>query len=69
MAQVGSADLVIVGGGCVGCSIALHAARLDRGLSIVLLERQHLGWGATGRRQLSVNTIAIPKLQEWLWRV
>ncbi len=33
----------------MGCSIALHAAKLQRGLRIILLERQHVGWGATGR--------------------
>ena len=43
------ADLLIVGGGCVGCSIALHAAKLDPALRIVLVERQHVAWGTTGR--------------------
>ena len=47
--MIESADLVIVGGGCVGCSIALHVARLDQSLKIVLLERQHVAWGATGK--------------------
>jgi sarcosine oxidase subunit beta len=41
--------LVIVGGGCVGCSIALQTAKLDRILKIVLVERQHVAWGSTGR--------------------
>jgi sarcosine oxidase subunit beta len=41
--------LVIVGGGCVGCSIALNAARLDPSLRIILVERQHIAWGTTGR--------------------
>ena len=49
MSRVGFNNLVIVGGGCVGCSIALHAARLDPSLKIVLLERQHVAWGATGK--------------------
>lgn len=44
-----AADLVIVGGGCVGCSIALQTARLDQSLKIVLIERQHVAWGSTGR--------------------
>jgi glycine/D-amino acid oxidase-like deaminating enzyme len=44
-----SADIVIVGGGCVGCSIAFHAAKLQPGLKIILVERQHISWGATGR--------------------
>jgi len=49
MTKADKADLVIVGGGCIGCSIALHAARLGKGLRIFLLERQHVAWGATGR--------------------
>lgn len=49
MSQTEAADMVIVGGGCIGCSIALHAARLNQGLRIILLERQHVAWGATGR--------------------
>jgi sarcosine oxidase subunit beta len=44
-----SADIVIIGGGCVGCSIAFHAAKLKQGLRIVLVERQHPAWGATGK--------------------
>jgi len=46
---VDSADLVIVGAGCIGCSIALHAARLDPNLKVVLVERQHVAWGTTGK--------------------
>jgi len=49
LAGIESADLLIVGGGCVGCSIALHAAKLDPALRIVLVERQHVAWGTTGR--------------------
>ncbi len=33
----------------MGCSIAFHAAKLKQGLKIILVERQHVGWGATGR--------------------
>jgi sarcosine oxidase subunit beta len=47
--MIDSPDLLIVGGGCIGCSIALHAARLDPKLKIMLLERQHVAWGSTGR--------------------
>ena len=42
-----SADVVVVGGGCTGLSVALHAA--ERGLSVVLLEGGRVGWGASGR--------------------
>ncbi len=42
------ADVCIIGGGVIGCSIAYHLARASR-LKIVLLERGHLGGGSTGR--------------------
>src|SRR6185369_16538423 len=44
-----SADVVIVGGGCMGASVAYHLAR--RGVTdVVLVEReQMLGTGSTGR--------------------
>jgi glycine/D-amino acid oxidase-like deaminating enzyme len=42
-----SADCVIVGGGFTGLSTALHLA--ERGLSVVLVEANEPGWGASGR--------------------
>lgn len=42
------ADVCIIGGGVVGCSIAYHLVRASP-LKIVLLERGHLGGGSTGR--------------------
>lgn len=42
-----SADVVVVGGGFTGLSAALHAA--EAGFSVVLLEGQRIGWGASGR--------------------
>src|SRR4051794_23896499 len=41
------ADACVVGGGYAGISCALELA--SRGFSVVLLEAQRLGWGASGR--------------------
>jgi gamma-glutamylputrescine oxidase len=41
------ADVCVVGGGIAGCSAALHLA--ERGLRVVLLEENRIGWGASGR--------------------
>lgn len=44
-----TADVVIVGGGCMGASVAFHLARLGI-TNVVLLEREaQLGTGSTGR--------------------
>ncbi|MCA0995026.1 NAD(P)/FAD-dependent oxidoreductase [Alloyangia pacifica] len=42
-----SADLLVIGGGFLGLSSALHAA--EAGLSVVLIEAQGPGFGASGR--------------------
>ena len=41
------ADVCIVGGGYTGLSAALHLA--EAGMSVVLLEAQRVGFGASGR--------------------
>ncbi|MFT4793806.1 MAG: gamma-glutamylputrescine oxidase [Paracoccaceae bacterium] len=41
------ADVAIVGGGFTGLSSALHLA--EQGASVVLIEAQRIGWGASGR--------------------
>jgi gamma-glutamylputrescine oxidase len=41
------ADVCVVGGGFAGMSTALHLA--EKGLSVVLLEKNRVGWGASGR--------------------
>ena len=41
------ADVCIVGGGYTGLSTALHLR--ERGFSVVLLEAEKVGWGASGR--------------------
>ncbi len=49
------ADICVVGGGYAGLSAALQLA--GRGLSVVLLEANRIGWGASGRNggQLGVG--------------
>jgi len=42
-----SCDVCVVGGGIAGTSAALHLA--ERGFNVILLEAQHIGWGASGR--------------------
>ena len=49
-----TADLCVVGAGITGLSAALHAA--EAGLSVVLLEAQRVGWGASGRNGGQVGT-------------
>ena len=41
------ADVCVIGGGFTGLSAALHLA--EAGRSVVLLEAQRIGWGASGR--------------------
>ncbi|MBS0578862.1 MAG: FAD-binding oxidoreductase [Proteobacteria bacterium] len=41
------ADVCVVGGGIAGCSTALHLA--ERGMRVILLEANRIGWGASGR--------------------
>jgi len=42
-----TADVVVIGGGVIGTSIAFHLARLGAG-EVLLLERKQLAAGATG---------------------
>ena len=48
------ADLCVVGGGITGLTAALEAA--EAGMSVVLLEAQRVGWGASGRNGGQVGT-------------
>ena len=51
-------DIAIIGGGLSGVSVAFHCAKL--GLKACLLEKQTIGWGASGRNGGQV----IPGLKE-----
>ncbi|MDO6589757.1 MULTISPECIES: NAD(P)/FAD-dependent oxidoreductase [Rhodobacterales] len=58
-----SADVAIIGGGFTGIASAVELA--ERGLSVVVLEANKIGWGATGRNggqvtgSLSGDTAAV----------
>jgi glycine/D-amino acid oxidase-like deaminating enzyme len=43
-----TADIVIIGGGCIGASIALHLAERQAG-KVILLEKKELANGASGK--------------------
>lgn len=47
LSQTIDADVCIVGGGFTGLSAALHLA--EQGVSVVVLEAERAGWGASGR--------------------
>lgn len=47
LAEHVEADVCVIGGGYAGVSAALELA--ERGYSVVLLEAQRIGWGASGR--------------------
>ncbi|WP_051402405.1 NAD(P)/FAD-dependent oxidoreductase [Lutibaculum baratangense] len=48
------ADVAILGGGYTGLSAALHLA--EKGLDVVLLEQNRVGWGASGRNGGQIHT-------------
>jgi len=52
--MIGKAETVIIGGGCVGTSIARNLTRMGAS-DVVLLEKGHLAWGATGKSSAIVN--------------
>ncbi len=46
-------DVVVIGGGFSGCSAAYHL--IEKGLDVCLIEKQTIGWGASGRNGGQVN--------------
>lgn len=72
------ADVCVVGAGIAGCSAALHLA--ERGLKVVLLEENRVGWGASGRSgaqaiqgiasgQAKLDRLIGPKDAKAVWEV
>ncbi len=57
------ADVCVVGGGYTGLSAALHLA--EAGASVVLIEAQRVGWGASGRNGGQVGS-GQRQDQDWL---
>jgi gamma-glutamylputrescine oxidase len=62
-----AADVCIIGGGYTGLSSAIHLRRL--GYSVILLEANRLGWGASGRNGGHVGTgqrVHQAQLEQWV---
>ncbi|MEM7522319.1 MAG: FAD-binding oxidoreductase [Pseudomonadota bacterium] len=55
---VAEADTVVIGGGFTGLSAALHVA--EAGQTVILLEAETPGWGASGRNGGQVNPALKP---------
>ncbi|PZU24506.1 MAG: FAD-binding oxidoreductase [Shinella sp.] len=55
-------DLVVIGGGVTGCSATLHAT--ESGMSVVQLEANEIGWGASGRNAGHVAPASKLSLEE-----
>lgn len=56
------ADIVVIGGGFVGLSAALHAA--EAGARVIVTEAKTIGWGSAGRNAGQVSAHA-SKLEPW----
>src|SRR5260370_8611064 len=57
-------DVVIVGGGIAGCTVAFELAR--RGARVCLLERRSIGEGASGRNTGTLLQQAEPEVSQLL---
>ncbi len=54
-----TADAVIIGGGVIGAGIAYYLAQRDFGRKIIVLEREALGSGSTGRSVASIDLFSL----------
>lgn len=61
-----SADVCVIGGGFSGLNVAVEMA--ERGRSVILLEAQRVGWGASGRNggQVQGGFLAEPRMAKIL---
>ena len=55
-----SANVVVIGGGVIGTSTAMHLARMGAG-KVLLLEKGHLAGGASGRSGAMVPREPLPQ--------
>ncbi|GBC69536.1 4-methylaminobutanoate oxidase (formaldehyde-forming) [archaeon HR01] len=64
-------DIAIIGGGSTGTSIAYHLQRKGAG-KVALLEKDHVGWGQTGRStaivRLHYSTEEVTRMALHSWR-
>lgn len=63
---VETAEIVVVGGGVVGCSVAFHLVSHRPGLRVLLLERGTVASGATGRSTAIVRTHYVDRTEAHL---
>ncbi|MEM3096118.1 MAG: FAD-binding oxidoreductase [Nitrososphaerota archaeon] len=63
-------DVAVIGGGSTGSSIAYHLTKDGAG-KVVLLEREHVGWGQTGRStavvRLHYSTVEVARMALYSW--
>jgi sarcosine oxidase subunit beta len=63
-------DIVVIGGGSTGSSIAYHLVKNGAG-RVALIEREHVGWGQTGRStavvRLHYSTVEVARMALVSW--
>jgi len=67
LAGAASADVCVIGGGYTGLSAAIHLRKL--GYSVIVLEANRIGWGASGRNGGHVGTgqrLGQAELEKWV---